>query len=163
MNRDAAYYQSLVRELIALPRETEWLELKHNKDDPTEIGEYLSALANSAALLGKAWAYVLWGIDDDSHTVLGTTFDPKGRKVGNEELESWLLRQLTPKIDFRFQTLMLDDQRIVLLEIGRAFRHPVQFSGQEYVRVGSYKKKLKDFPRRNVRFGASSMQRRSRR
>jgi predicted HTH transcriptional regulator len=35
---------------------------------------------------------------------------------------------------------------LVLLEIGRAFRHPVQFAGHEYVRVGTYKKKLKDFP-----------------
>lgn len=32
------------------------------------------------------------------------------------------------------------------MEIGRAFRHPVRFSGQEYIRIGSYKKKLKDFP-----------------
>ena len=31
-------------------------------------------------------------------------------------------------------------------EIARAARHPVRFAGQEYIRVGSYKKKLKDFP-----------------
>ena len=35
---------------------------------------------------------------------------------------------------------------VVLLEVGAAFRHPVQFKGTEYLRVGSYKKKLKDFP-----------------
>ena len=34
----------------------------------------------------------------------------------------------------------------MLLEIGAAFRHPVQFKGMEFIRVGSYKKKLKDFP-----------------
>ncbi|MYK11807.1 MAG: hypothetical protein F4041_19485 [Acidobacteriia bacterium] len=33
-----------------------------------------------------------------------------------------------------------------MLEIERAFRQPVQFRGQEYIRVSSYKKKLKDFP-----------------
>jgi len=37
---------------------------------------------------------------------------------------------------------------VVLLEIERAFRHPVQFQGQEFIRVGSYKKRLKDFPER---------------
>lgn len=37
-----------------------------------------------------------------------------------------------------------------MLEIGRAFRHPVRFQGQEYVRVGSYKKKLKDFPEKEA-------------
>jgi predicted HTH transcriptional regulator len=108
MNRDASYYERLVRELIAIPRETEWLELKHNKDDPAEIGEYLSALANSAALFGKAWAYVLWGIDDQTHLMVGTTFDPVTRKIGNEELESWLLRQLTPKIEFRFRKVFIE-------------------------------------------------------
>ncbi len=35
---------------------------------------------------------------------------------------------------------------MVVLEIPRAFRHPVQFKKQEFIRVGSYKKKLKDFP-----------------
>ncbi len=32
------------------------------------------------------------------------------------------------------------------MEIGAAFRHPVQFKNTEYIRIGSYKKKLKDFP-----------------
>ncbi|MDC4222969.1 MAG: hypothetical protein MPW15_01645 [Candidatus Manganitrophus sp.] len=35
---------------------------------------------------------------------------------------------------------------MVLLEIARAFRHPVRFQGQEFIRIGTYKKKLKDFP-----------------
>jgi len=34
----------------------------------------------------------------------------------------------------------------LLQEIVRATRHPVRFSGHEFIRVGSYKKKLKDFP-----------------
>src|SRR5690606_1043141 len=35
---------------------------------------------------------------------------------------------------------------VVVLEIARAFPHPVKFSGEEYIRVGSYKKKLKEYP-----------------
>lgn len=146
MNQETAYRESLARELVSLPAETEWLELKHNNTNPQEIGEYLSALANAAALCGKAFAYMLWGIDDATHRVLGTAFDPRSTKIGNEELESWLLRQLTPKIGFRFHVVLLDEGRVVLLEIDRAARHPVQFSAQEYIRIGSYKKKLKDFP-----------------
>ena len=56
--------QNLVRQLIALPKETEWVEFKHNNADPGEIGEYISALSNSATLHGKQCAYVLWGVDD---------------------------------------------------------------------------------------------------
>jgi predicted HTH transcriptional regulator len=40
----------------------------------------------------------------------------------------------------------VDEKPVVLLEIDAAFRHPVRFKGTEYIRVGSYKKKLKDFP-----------------
>jgi len=59
---------------------------------------------------------------------------------------SWLLRLLNPKINFHFYPLQVDDKPLVLLEIGAAFRHPVQFKNSEFIRVGSYKKRLKDFP-----------------
>ena len=49
-DRSPEYLASLVRELSKLPDETEWVEFKQNNADPQEIGEYLSALANSAAL-----------------------------------------------------------------------------------------------------------------
>jgi predicted HTH transcriptional regulator len=70
---------------------------------------------------------------------------PQTAKVGNEELENWLLRLLAPKIQFRFYNVEVEERPLVLLEIGRAFRHPVRFQHQEFIRVGSYKKKLKDF------------------
>ena len=147
-DRSEAYLQSLVRELCGLPSETEWVEFKHNNDNPNEIGEYLSGLANSAALAGKASAYLVWGIADGNHAIVGTDFRPSAARVGAEELENWLLRSLTPKIDFRFYELSVDGKPVVLLEIDRAFRHPVQFMGQEFIRIGSYRKKLKDFPDR---------------
>ena len=145
-DRTTEYLVSLVHELRKLPGETGWVELKLNNADPQDIGEYLSALANSAALEGKSSAYMVWGIDDATHDVLGTTFVPNERKVGNEELENWLLHLLEPRINFRFHCIEIEGKPIVLLEIGRAFRHPVRFKGQEFIRVSSYKKKLKDFP-----------------
>jgi predicted HTH transcriptional regulator len=145
-NHSAEYLAGLVRELCKLPHETEWVEFKHNNAEPQEIGEYISALSNAAALHGKTRAYLLWGIEDTTQAILGTTFAPAKTKVGNEELENWLLRLLAPKIDFRFFTVALEGKNIVVLEIDAAAPHPVQFSGQEFIRVGSYKKKLKDFP-----------------
>ena len=145
-DRPADYLVSLVRELCALPRETEWVEFKVNEAEPQAIGEYISALANAAALVGKAFAYLVWGVRDEDHAIVGTNFDPPAARVGNEELESWLLRLLEPKLDFRFFTLEVDGHRVVLLEMARAARHPVRFSGQEFIRVGTCKKKLKDYP-----------------
>jgi ATP-dependent DNA helicase RecG len=145
-DRTVGYLVSLLHELCALPGETEWVEFKVDDTEPQAIGEYISALANTAALVGKAFAYLVWGVRDQDHVLVGTTFDPRVARVGNEELENWLLRLLEPKIDFRFFRLTVDSRPIVILEIARDTRHPVRFHGQEFVRVGSYKKKLKDFP-----------------
>lgn len=146
VERSKEYLVSILQELRNLPTETEWLEFKKNNDNPEEIGEYLSALSNSAALAGKVHAYITWGIDNLTQDIIGSTFRPAFCKVGNEELESWLLRLLSPKINFRFHEFTVENFPVVLLEIGAAFRHPVQFKNTEYIRVGSYKKKLKDFP-----------------
>jgi len=140
------YLQQLLSELRKLSGETEWVEFKHNNADPQEIGEQISALANSAALAGKTRSYLVWGMEATTHNILGTNFQPKNRKIGNEELENWLLRLLTPKINFSFYEINTEQGIVVFLEIERAFRHPVQFKGVEYVRVGSYTKPLKEFP-----------------
>lgn len=137
---------SLVRELARLPKETEWVEFKVNNDDPKEIGEYISALANAATLAGKAKAYMVWGIEDASHNIIGTQFSPSTARQGNEELENWLLRLLEPRINFQFFELTIDDAPIVLLEISSATNQPVRFQGQEFIRVGSYKQPLKNYP-----------------
>ena len=146
IDRDDGYYLSLLKELRKYPKETEWIEFKHNRAVPDEIGEYISALSNGAALHGKNSAYMVWGVDDDTHEVVGTTFDPFSVKKGNEELENWLLRLLDPKIEFHFHTVSTEKGDVVILEIAAAFRHPVRFQNTEYLRVGSYKKKLKDYP-----------------
>lgn len=136
----------LVWELRKLPHETEWVEFKVNNSEPKTIGEYISALANTAALHGKTHAYMLWGIDDETHDVVGTRFSPATKKKGNEPLETWLLRLLKPHVEFRFHEVLVDEQRVILLEIDPARQYPIAFSGDEFIRVGSVKKKLKDFP-----------------
>jgi ATP-dependent DNA helicase RecG len=140
------YMKSLILELCKLPNEVEWVEFKHNNADPKEIGSYLSALANAAALHGKPFAYLLWGVEDRSHRIIGTRFQPFTAKVGNEELENWLLRLLEPKIHFQFHEIPMAEQSVILLEIPAALSSPVRFEGQAFIRVGSYKKKLKDYP-----------------
>lgn len=91
---------------------------------------------------------MVWGIDDSTHAIVGTTFKYAETRVGNEELESWLLRLLAPKIHFRFFEVELDGATVSLLEIERAQTSPVRFSGSEYIRIGSNKKLLKDFQER---------------
>ena len=41
--------------------ESEILEFKFNNEDPERIGKYVSALANSSALFGRQFSYMIWG------------------------------------------------------------------------------------------------------
>jgi predicted HTH transcriptional regulator len=140
------YLHSLLAELCKLPVETNWIEFKENNANPQDIGEYLSALSNAAALQGQANGYVVWGVKDGTREVVGTTFHPGKAKVGNEDLENWLTRLLNPKLSFHFQEFNHDGKPVVILEVPRAPGRPVQFQGVEFIRVGSYRQKLKDHP-----------------
>lgn len=140
-----ARWVALVRRLVALPRETEWVEFKENVFKPEDTGQYISALANSAALSGQNKGYMVWGVSDDTHEIVGTNINPFG-KVGNEDFQNWLTRLLTPQIHFEFRELDVDGKHIVLLEVSPASYSPVRFQQEEWIRVGSHKKKLRDHP-----------------
>lgn len=141
-----SHFVTLLRELLALPNESEWVEFKHNNSNPEEIGEYIAALANSAALHGKGSGYLVWGVENTRHRVVGTTFKPRQEKKGNEELESWLMRLLTPRLAFRFHEFRYQETPVVLLEVPASSYQPARFSGEEYIRIGSSKRKLRDYP-----------------
>ncbi len=141
----------LVKDLCSQQTESEYIEFKHNNDNPAEIGEYISALSNSAALYGKSRAYMVWGVEDNTLQVIGTTFHPKKKKIGNQELESWLLNQLTPGIEVCFYEGLVNGLHVVVFAIQAAFSHPVRFKGDAFIRVGTYRKKLKDYPEKERR------------
>jgi len=138
--------QQLLKKLSSLPSETEWLEFKVNHAAPDEIGEYISALSNSAALHDKPVAYLIFGINDKSHKLVGTDFKFSAAKVGNEELEGWLARLLNPRVDFRVEEFDLEEKHFILFVIDPTHNQPLCFKNTAFIRVGSYKKKLKDYP-----------------
>ncbi|MDR2599995.1 MAG: putative DNA binding domain-containing protein [Oscillospiraceae bacterium] len=141
------YLQSLVRELTKLPSETEWVEFKCNYQDPQMIGEYISALSNSATLVGKPKGYLIWGINNETHNIVGTGFNYRKAKKGNENLENWLAHMLNPRVECNFYEVpMSDDETVIILEVACAQLRPVSFSGVEFIRVGASKKKLNDYP-----------------
>ena len=142
MLRNQKYLIDLVKHLIKSPKETEWLEFKTNYYQPEEIGRYISALSNSATLCKKPYAYMIWGIDDKTHEIVGTDFDFSNKKVGNEEFENWLHRLLNPKIDFTFYSLSIENHTVVILEIPKAEYTVSKFKNEAYIRIGTSKKNL---------------------
>ncbi len=144
--RTPEYLAGMVRELRRLPSETEWVEFKGNNKNPDTIGRNISALANGAAINGKTSASAIWGIEDKTNAIVGTTFSPFTARKGNEPLETWLYSQINPRIEFRFNELDVDGQKVVLLEIEPALHQPVSFGGEEFIRVGGSTRRLKDYP-----------------
>lgn len=136
----------LLQRLANLPAETEWLEFKHNGIHHEEIGEYISALSNAASLCHKEAAYLIFGVDDKSHALIGTSFRFRESKVGNEDLEAWLNRLLNPHVDFMIEEFDIDSKYFVLIKILATSNRPVAFKNTAFIRIGSYKKKLSDYP-----------------
>ncbi len=137
----------LVDELCQLSRETEWVEFKKNFHPPQTIGEYISALANAACLKYKPKAYLFYGIEDGTHEVVGTSFDPYTEKgKGNQDLLPWITAGLIPNPGFEVSIVKHPRGRVVVFEIEPARGRPVRFYGESFVRVGSSKTNLKRHP-----------------
>ncbi|MFA5002929.1 MAG: RNA-binding domain-containing protein [Methanolinea sp.] len=137
----------LIERLRRESGESEWLEFKHDYYEPQIIGEYLSALANSACILGKNVGYLVFGIDDTTHEVVGTRFDPitaKGK--GNQDLSLWLSLGLQPNVGFEFEIVEHPEGRVVIFKVNAAWDRPVRFYGTAYIRVGASKTKLSNHP-----------------
>ncbi len=137
--------ERLILELIKYPEETPWFEFKHNNWRPDMIGEDISALANSAALYEKPFAYMLWGIDNKTHEIVGTDFNLQTCKKGQQELESWLRIGLSQNADYGFHTVKVNNNSVGVLKIHKAENQTVMFNKVDYIRIGSYTKKLNEF------------------
>lgn len=136
----------IIDRLLKLPKECEWAEFKSNFKSEEEIGKYISALSNGACLQNEHFGYLVFGIDDKALQAVGTTFRPKLHKVGNEELEHWLLQRTSPRIEVLIFETIYHDKLVSLFQIQAANGQPTCFSHADYIRVGSITRPLKDFP-----------------
>ena len=137
--------QQIIEELCAYNSEREWFEFKENWFKADELGEYISALSNSAAIAGKKYGYFVWGIHDESHKIVGTDFDCN-RDVNHEPLKHYLARQFSPDINFTFEETTLDGKKVVLLIIPAAKSVPTSYAKERYIRIGSSKENLRKYP-----------------
>lgn len=92
-------YINILENLLSLKDEYEWLDFKENWFSKDEIGEYISAISNGAALCGKESGYIVWGIKDKTREIAGTTinFD---KDIDGEPYKHYLARNLKPSIAF---------------------------------------------------------------
>ncbi len=139
---------ALIDDLRALPAEASWVEFKENNCDPQMMGRLISALSNSARLADQHFAYIVWGVRDGDHAVMGTTFEPSAQLQQGQPLEFWLAQRLKPDVAFTFRSIDYKGARLVMLEIPAAAPSPVEFDRKAYLRIGSATPPLSDHPER---------------
>lgn len=144
------FTKDFIDNLLSLGDEYEWLDFKENWFSKDEIGEYISAISNGAAICGKEYGYIIWGIKDKTKEIVGTTinFD---KEFNNEPYKHYLSRNLKPSIAFEVTTTSYTGKRIVILSIPVAKSVPTQYLNKKYIRIGSSKEKLDKFPEWEVK------------
>lgn len=137
--------KQLINHLLGIGHETEYLEFKKNFEK-NAIGERISAIANSCAILNRDFGYIVFGVDDKTMEISGTPFNPGLEKEGNMPIENWLQQHLDPKIHFSFHVCDFESRKVVLLKIPPTVDRPTSFKGQKFIRVGEVTRKLNEFP-----------------
>ncbi|MGL5252902.1 MAG: RNA-binding domain-containing protein [Moraxella sp.] len=129
---------ALLDDLIAT-WENEVIEFKRGKKEfsLSDIGQYFSALSNEANLRDCAFAWLIFGVDDKTRTVVGTDYkegdSPRIQAVSNQ-----VLQNISPKITFRnIYELQHRDGKVILFQIPQAPQGtPVAWQGHYYARAG---------------------------
>ncbi len=142
-------YESVVQSLIQYNAEEEWFEFKENWFEHHAIGEYISAISNAAALRGKESGYFIWGVNNETHEIVGTTVNYQ-KDYNKEPFQHYLARLLKPDLYFSFNEIEVQGKRVVVLDIPAAKTIPTSFDGIRYIRIGSSKEKINKYPEREA-------------
>jgi len=129
--------ESLINSLCSLERETEWCEFKHNKMKKEDLCKYISALSNSAIISGKEHSYLVFGIKDGTHEIIGTDFSFNTESNGEDTLLFWLQKQISPKIFIEHFHAKFGEKRVEGLRIGKPYNHPTRFNNRAFIRNDS--------------------------
>ena len=140
MDVNQKYTSQLNEQIAKIGKECRYLEFKSNYQEVDKLGRYISALSNGACLDHQDFAYLYFGVDDDTLEIKGTTFDSaKVKAVGNEALELYLRRMVVPKVNFSIIEFMYEGKRrVVLFKIPAAVNEPTTYKQKPYIRVDSH-------------------------
>src|SRR5438067_2666022 len=124
--------------LLSLTAETEVVEFKEAKTgfDFTKLGKIFSALCNEANLKGKPYAWLVFGVEDKHHRVVGSQF--RSQRKDLDSLKGEIARKITNGITFiEIHELNLPEGRVIMFQIPAAPKGlPVAFDGHYYGRDG---------------------------
>ena len=130
-------------ELIASKFETEVTEFKEAKNTFSfdELGQYFSALSNEANLHNRECAWLVFGIEDKKHIIVGTNYRNSVKDLNS--LKEEIARQTSEHLSFieiyecKRKDTEGNDKRILLFQIPPAPKGiPIAFKRMYYGRDG---------------------------
>ena len=143
--------KALLHRLVTLGGENEWIEFEENNSNIGVIGSRLSALSNMAALLDRPYGYLVYGVEDATLRLVGTSFDGEHAKKGNSDLSIHLAQNMEPLIGLDIKTFEEEGKQFTLFRIKAAQLYPTTYCGEAYCRIQQNTKKLKECPEVLVR------------
>lgn len=130
--------QETLSQLRNLTAENEIVEFKEAKNtyDFTKLGKYFSALSNEANLFGKPYAWLVFGIENNKHEIVGSQYRPERKNL--DKLKGEIANKTTNRISFiEIYELFEPEGRVVMFQIPAAPKGiPVAFDGHYYARDG---------------------------
>lgn len=130
--------QKKLEYLLSLPVETEWLEFKQasNTYPFDKIGKYFSALSNEARLKNQAAGWLVFGIEDRTHRIVGSRFRPQ--RADLDSLKKEIATKTSSHLTFiEIHELLLPQGRVLMFEIPPAIPGlPTAWDGHYYGRDG---------------------------
>lgn len=137
----------LVDQLRSHSKEITWIEFKKNEaTDNQRLGRYISGLANAANIARVPFAYLVFGVENDTWHVVGTTYNYFSRKEKGSDLDFYIHKGLSPSVFFEVFPCDYHGQKLTVFKIPAAANIPVEFEGVDYIRIDSHLTELKKFP-----------------
>ena len=128
----------ILNRLCGLEAENEIVEFKEAKSnyDFTKLGKYFSALSNEANLKGKPFGWLVFGIEDKKHNIVGSIYRSKRKDL--DSLKGEMANKTTNRISFiDIHEVKLPEGRVILFQIPSAPKGiPIAFDGHYYARDG---------------------------
>lgn len=130
--------------------ENEYIEFKEAKNnfDFDELGRYFSALSNGANIVGKQYAWLVFGVNDKTHKFVNTNYR-KGRNLNS--LKQEISKYTNDNISFiDIYEFEVDSNRVIMFKIPAAIGIPTTWKNIAYDRVGEELKILNDIKRETI-------------
>ena len=130
--------QETLDHLRNLTSENEIVEFKEAKNnyDFSKLGKYFSALSNEANLCSKPYGWLVFGIKDNDHSIVGTQYRSERKDL--DKLKGEIANKTSNRISFiAIHEVNLPEGRVILFQIPSAPKGiPIAFDGHYYARDG---------------------------